>query len=329
MLAAARAFPLTFLGRWDEAIQVAQDALAGGPPPLYAAFLRLAAADIARCRGETDHFESLLRQLTEFAQHTMGAVEAKAGIVLQRIAWAADQGDLDLADRILGEHRASALSDWPAFHAMRFAVLGARLQRARRAAAPRNRQVAAHTADRLAELTAIADSVLAATPTLTAYRLTFQATATPGALPAWDRAAEAWRDLGNRFETATVLTDAASAALASNNRPGAQSRLREARAIATALRAKPLLARIEDLAIRGRLTDTTETSARNDYGLTRRELDVLRVLARGRSNPQIAAELFITTNTVATHVARILTKLGVATRTEASTRAHQTGLLDP
>ena len=56
---------------------------------------------------------------------------------------------------------------------------------------------------------------------------------------------------------------------------------------------------------------------------------MLRVLARGRSNPQIAAELFITTNTVATHVARILTKLGVATRTEAAARAHETGLLDP
>jgi hypothetical protein len=48
----------------------------------------------------------------------------------------------------------------------------------------------------------------------------------------------------------------------------------------------------------------------------------------GRSNAQIAAELFISTNTVATHVARILTKLGAATRTEAAAHAHRTGLLD-
>jgi ATP/maltotriose-dependent transcriptional regulator MalT len=41
----------------------------------------------------------------------------------------------------------------------------------------------------------------------------------------------------------------------------------------------------------------------NDFGLSRRELDVLRVLTRGLSNTQIAAELFISGNTVATHVA--------------------------
>ena len=54
---------------------------------------------------------------------------------------------------------------------------------------------------------------------------------------------------------------------------------------------------------------------------------MLRVLARGRSNAQIAAELFISGNTVATHVARILTKLGVTTRTEAAARAREAGLL--
>lgn len=52
------------------------------------------------------------------------------------------------------------------------------------------------------------------------------------------------------------------------------------------------------------------------------------MVARGRSNPRIAIELFIGTNTVATHVARILDKLGAATRTEAVGRAVETGLLD-
>jgi DNA-binding NarL/FixJ family response regulator len=93
------------------------------------------------------------------------------------------------------------------------------------------------------------------------------------------------------------------------------------------LRAAPLLARIDDLKQRGRLTDDRDGPIANDHGLTRRELDVLRALERELSNAQIAAELFISGNTVATHVARILTKLGVATRTEAATRAHQTDLL--
>ncbi|MEU7739197.1 AAA family ATPase [Nonomuraea sp. NPDC049158] len=328
MLAVARAIHLRFLGRWDEAVEVVQNALADGPPPLYAAFMRLVAADIARCRGENDRFEMLFRQVAEFARHAVGAAEAKAEFSVQRIAWAVEQGDPELADRVLGEHLTAAAT-WPTHEVMRLAVLGARVQRARRAAAPRNRRVAAESADRLAELARVIDAVRAVTPALTAYRLTFQAEAVSGELPSWDRAAAAWRDLGNRYETALVLTGAAGAALASNNRPGARSRLREARAVAAELGAAPLLTRIDDLAVRGQLGDDASTPARNDFGLTRRELDVLRVLVRGRSNPQIAAELFITANTVATHVARILVKLGVATRTEAATRAHDTGLLDP
>ncbi|WP_165964125.1 helix-turn-helix transcriptional regulator [Actinomadura sp. KC216] len=327
MLAAARASPLTFLGRWDEALVVVQDALTEDPPPLYAAYLWLAAADIARCRGETGRFETLLRQLTEFARHTLGATEAKAALALQRIAWALDQGDPGLADRILGEYLTPPPA-WPPHHLLRLAVLGARVQRARRTSAPRNRQVAHQTTERLADLDRMVAGVQSATPTLTAYRVTFHATATSAGLPAWGRAAAAWRDLGNRYETAAVLTDAASTALATNNRPGARSRLREAHAIATDLGAEPLLARINDLIDRGRLGDAATAPARNVFDLTPRELDVLRLLARGRSNPQIAEDLFITTNTVATHVTRILTKLGVATRTEAASRAHQAGLFD-
>jgi DNA-binding CsgD family transcriptional regulator len=58
--------------------------------------------------------------------------------------------------------------------------------------------------------------------------------------------------------------------------------------------------RIDGLAARSRLTDEPNRVARNDFGLTRRELDVLHVVAKGRSNPWIADELFISANTVAT-----------------------------
>jgi ATP/maltotriose-dependent transcriptional regulator MalT len=155
-----------------------------------------------------------------------------------------------------------------------------------------------------------------------AYRLAFLAEAGTSGPAAWNRAAAAWRDLGCPYETAILLTGAAEAALAPNNRPGARSRLREARDLATRLGAAPLLARIDELTARGRLGSPAGPPERNDFGLTRRELDVLRVLAKGRSNSQIATELF---NTVAT---RILEKLGVATRTEAAARAHDTSLLN-
>ncbi|QXJ23288.1 AAA family ATPase [Actinomadura graeca] len=325
MLAVVRAVPLSVLGRWDEALDVVADALAGSPPPLYAAFLRLVAADIARCRGETDRFEELFRELTEFAQHARGAEEAKADLAVQHVAWLLDQGHLEAADHMLGDYLAAGRRPRDV---LRLAVLGARLQRARRAAAPRNKKIADEAAARSAWLTRLVGEIGETTPVLDAHRLTFQAETASGGLPAWDRAAAAWRDLGNRYETATVLTGAANTALASNNRPGARSRLNTARAIAADLGAAPLLARIDELAARGRLEAEPAAPVRNDFGLTRRELDVLRVLARGRSNAQIAAELFISSNTAATHVARILDKLGVSTRTEAVTRAHETGLLN-
>ncbi len=330
MLAAVRAIPLYQLGRWNEADEVVQAALAENPPPLYTAYLRMISADIARCRGQGARVELLLRQVAEFTRHATGADEAKLMFAIQRIAWSLQQGEPEPADRTLGEiltelspHRPA----WQPYEAMRLAVLGARVQRARRAAAPRNRQLAEQIGQRLALLDRVVDAVTSASPAMTAYRLAFQAETAADRLSGWDRAAAAWRELGNRYETALALTDAAAAALASNNRPGARSRLSEARAIAADLGAEPLLARIDDLVARGRLAEDTNAAPRNEFGLTPRELDVLRSLAAGSSNPQIAAELFISTNTVATHVARILTKLGANTRTEAADRAHRCGLL--
>jgi DNA-binding NarL/FixJ family response regulator len=60
-------------------------------------------------------------------------------------------------------------------------------------------------------------------------------------------------------------------------------------------------------------------------GLTPRELDVLRLLVTGRSNPEIADALFISPRTAQTHVIHILAKLGVASRTEAATVAVRHG----
>jgi HD-GYP domain-containing protein (c-di-GMP phosphodiesterase class II) len=64
-------------------------------------------------------------------------------------------------------------------------------------------------------------------------------------------------------------------------------------------------------------------------GLTRREVDVLVLLARGLSNPYIASELTISRKTVSSHLEHIYGKLGVTTRTEAALYAMQQGLTDP
>jgi LuxR family transcriptional regulator, maltose regulon positive regulatory protein len=61
--------------------------------------------------------------------------------------------------------------------------------------------------------------------------------------------------------------------------------------------------------------------------LSERELEVLRLLAAGKQNREIAEELVVAVNTVKNHVTHVLDKLGAANRTQATARARQLGLL--
>jgi DNA-binding NarL/FixJ family response regulator len=91
-----------------------------------------------------------------------------------------------------------------------------------------------------------------------------------------------------------------------------------ARRVLERLGAAPDLARLDAL---------SGKAARAIDGLTAREVQVLALVAKGKSNKQIAAELVISDRTVARHLSNIFTKLGVSTRTAASAYAFQRGLL--
>jgi DNA-binding CsgD family transcriptional regulator len=126
---------------------------------------------------------------------------------------------------------------------------------------------------------------------------------------------------------------AAEAAMAAGDRDGAAQRLRRAAELADQLGARPLAGEAGTLARSARISlgagrdGDGPTSHR--LGLTPREFEVLRLVAAGRSNPEIAAELFISAKTASVHVSNILAKLGVSGRGEAAAQAHRLRLFDP
>jgi DNA-binding NarL/FixJ family response regulator len=85
----------------------------------------------------------------------------------------------------------------------------------------------------------------------------------------------------------------------------------------------------DELLVRARRLVTSRPSARPvaDATLTGREIQILQLLGDGKSQQGIAKELYISTKTVGTHIQRVLTKLGVHSRTEAVALAYRSGLI--
>ena len=178
-------------------------------------------------------------------------------------------------------------------------------------------------------------------PVLRALALTFAAEADRAAgtvaRTPWDEAVAAWDGVGNPYQLAHALIGAAEAAAADGDRPAAAAQVRRAAQIADRLGARPLREQAESLARRARLALAGDPAApaagpgdqaRRQYGLTARELEVLRLVAAGRSNRDIAAELFISAKTASVHVSNIMSKLGVASCVEAAALACRLGLAD-
>ncbi|MFD5324163.1 AAA family ATPase [Streptomyces sp. NPDC127092] len=154
----------------------------------------------------------------------------------------------------------------------------------------------------------------------------------------WTEVVTAFEALDRPYDLARVRHRLADALLAEGGRrEEAAALLRAAHATAARLGAHPLREDVELLAARARLAPLTADPAApaeaaepedDAFGLTPREQDVLRLVAEGRTNRQIAEELFISPKTASVHVSNILAKLGVAGRGEAAALAHRLRLLD-
>jgi DNA-binding NarL/FixJ family response regulator len=123
---------------------------------------------------------------------------------------------------------------------------------------------------------------------------------------------------GQPYPLARALTRAGRAAMDHGDRDAAAERLTRAAPLAEKLGAGPFYEQIGSLARRARLSLPSIPSGGQppgSLGLTAREIEVLRLVAAGRSNRDIAAELFISAKTASVHVSNILAKLGAVSRT--------------
>ncbi|MFE6419331.1 AAA family ATPase [Streptomyces enissocaesilis] len=141
---------------------------------------------------------------------------------------------------------------------------------------------------------------------------------------AWQRAVDGFAH-GDVYERARCRLRLAEALLAAGRPQEAAREAGLAHREADRLGAAPLRERLDDLVRRARPADTGDRATQ----LTAREQEVLRLLARGRSNRQIGEELFITAKTASVHVSNILAKLEAASRTEAVAIAYRQGLIAP
>jgi DNA-binding NarL/FixJ family response regulator len=133
----------------------------------------------------------------------------------------------------------------------------------------------------------------------------------------WRAAADAWREIGCPYEAAMALAD------------GAVTDQLEALEILDTLAARPLAdrirARLRVLGHQAVPRGPNRATMANPAGLTNRQLEVVRLIAEGLSNDEIADRLFLSKKTVEHHVSAIYSKLGVKTRTKAVKIAAEVG----
>jgi DNA-binding CsgD family transcriptional regulator len=284
-------------GAWDEAMIEAQHAytLLSDPPQPAIGTAWYEQAELCRLRGDFTGAEDAYKQAHGFGR------EPQPGLALLRLA----QGRLDAAEAAIRR-----VVEEPQGEVVRPTVLAAYVEIMSAA----NDLDAAHAAaSELAELAAkLSAPFLRALSAYAAGTIALASGDTRAAVGLLRQASTSWQQVDAQYDAsrARVLLGLAFSELGDVD--GAQMELDAARQIFQKLGAIPDLARLDEL------TRATPKSAR---GLTGREVEVLGLLATGKTNREIADALIISEKTVARHVSNIFVKLGVNSRSAATAYA--------
>ena len=344
-LRANRAEALARSGRVEQALEESKPGLEA--PGVFAASVWLLRAELNLIRGRLPESEHELR---EARQHLRASSAAQFVYPLHVVEaeLARSRGDLEAAHRTIVQ--ALARDDLGAEPRYRWVVLWitARVQA--------ERALAAHDEGRAVadDLWPLSDAVRSEAGTLDAHTATdhgYRALVLAedarlrreGETAAWCEAVERCRATRDPVPLAYALFRYADALHGEGDHAAASAAAGEALDLARSTGAAPLQADVEALIRRARLHGAeaangaepaapgaadAEPDAMERLGLTAREGEVLRLVADGRSNSQIAETLFISRKTASVHVSNILSKLGVSSRVEAAALAHRRGIAD-
>jgi DNA-binding NarL/FixJ family response regulator/tetratricopeptide (TPR) repeat protein len=344
----------TELGRWDHAAELARDLDIEQSKPPASRYglarwipLLVGRGDLEQARVQLERLRELLHGAPVEGQFH-GAYHAAA---TELALWEGRPEDA-LRTALAGLAVLEPLRwTWYLLRVHRLAAWAAadvaEVARARRDPAMEQRAIDAATTMRASREPMVAMALASQTGPQAAYSAAEAASAaaedlrlTGDAVPStWRAVAEQWEACHRPYLAAYMRAREAEALMVEGDRARAAEVLRTADTIAAGLGARPLREAIASLATRARL-DLDEPGAAgaieqapapqslpDPYGLTKREREVLALVSLGRTNRQIADELFISENTAGVHVSNILGKLGVAGRTEAAAIAVRGGLV--
>ena len=340
-------------GRWDETAELTAAYLElGDDEDLNTVTLRQSMAMLDAGRG---HFESALghvRAARRLAGDEFIAVQYPPNLAAAEAEVAAWRGRLEEAAAAVAGGLAALQGPLVDLRACLLLAIGLRVEGERARLA-----TARHDHETLTDARLVADELVQwARGTFAGSRVAWRRAVLATCEAEWARvqgepdperwlaAVAAWEESGHPYPLAVARWRAAEALLAGRgDRTLVAELLRRSHATASGLGAEPLRGELERLARLGRVDlrprdpsgapagptpePTDAAAAGVALGLTARELEVLTLVAEGRSNRQVAEALFISAKTASVHVSNILAKLGVASRVEAAAVAHRHGLL--